>query len=110
MSGYLDFGSVILSRAEGRKVLLEFLVAKLKFLKDAKTGRNLFSFNWWNICLRTLGVSGVGVEGKKGSNLGRAVLEKFNAHQTYQLKIFLILFFFFFFLLPLSLFLSSTKP
>lgn len=68
-AGYLDFGSVIRSRAEGRKVLLEFLVAKLKFLKDAKTGRNLFSFNWWNICLRTLGVSGVGVEGKKGSIL-----------------------------------------
>lgn len=60
--GYLDFDSMILSRAGGRKVLMGFLVAKLKFLKDAKTGRDLLSFNWWNICLRALGVSSVGVE------------------------------------------------
>lgn len=63
----LGIWNLILSRAEGRKVWLEFLVAKLKFLKDAKAGRDLFSFDWWNICLRTLGVSSVGVENKEVS-------------------------------------------
>lgn len=60
---------MILSRAEGRKVWLEFLVAELKFLKGAKAGRDLFSFNWWNICLRTLGVSSVGAEENKEISL-----------------------------------------
>lgn len=67
MSPTLELGvwTLILSRAGGRKVLLGLLVAELKLLKDAKSGRDLFSFNWWNICLRTLGVSSVGEEENK---------------------------------------------